>query len=137
MSRLEQDGSCPDDGAGAKERSLGKSGQNRPPKETSFHPVNRVSLQEVARERFADLLRVSWPERSDRAVARDSAAWLGVSERTVLNWLACEVSVPFEIVFAIGCRVGVFAVMDVMTRGEGRQTVLNRIVQGVRRVVAK
>jgi hypothetical protein len=44
------------------------------------------------------------------------------------------VGVPFEVIFAIGCRVGVFAVMDVMTRGEGRQTVLNRIVQGVRRV---
>ena len=99
--------------------------------------INRVSLQEVARQRFADLLRVAFPATSDAGIARDAAAFLQVSEKTVLNWLHMTHSAPFDVVFAIGCRVGVFAVMDVMTRGESRHTVLGRIVQGARRVFAK
>ncbi|MEQ5872590.1 hypothetical protein J4E08_22265 [Sagittula sp. NFXS13] len=96
-----------------------------------------MALQEVSRERFADLLRMAFPEGSDRGCARSAAAFLDVHEKTVLNWLARETSPPFDVVFAIGCRVGVFAVMDVMTRGESRVSVLNKVVRGVRHVVGK
>lgn len=97
-------------------------------------PVNRVKLQDVARERAAALIRAAFPAPSDRARARDAAAWLGVSDRAVLSWLACEHAVPFEIIFAVGCKVGVFVVMEVMTLGQSRGHWLDRIVQGVRRV---
>ncbi|MCJ8336796.1 MAG: hypothetical protein MJH10_21680 [Epibacterium sp.] len=99
--------------------------------------VNRVHLQDVARERFADLLRVAFPAETDAAIARDASEFLQTSEKTVRNWLDMSHSAPFDVVFAIGCRVGVFRVMDVMTRGESRHTVLGSIVQGAVRVFAK
>lgn len=99
--------------------------------------VNRVALQEVARQRTADLLREAFPARSDAETARQAAAFLDVSDKTVLNWLRGEVGAPFEAIFAIGCRVGVFVVMDVMTRGQGRKTVMGMIALGGRRVFGK
>jgi len=96
--------------------------------------VNRVSLQEVSRQRAANLLRQAFPAASDRATARAAHHFLGYSERQVLNWLSCEHSMPFDAVFAIGCKVGVFAVMEVMTEGQSRVSVLNMIARGVRRV---
>ena len=91
----------------------------------------------MSRERFADLLRVAFPARSDAETARLAAEALGYSERTVKNWLHCENSAPFDVVFAIGCYVGVFQVMDVMTRGESRVSVLNKIVRGAGRVFGR
>ncbi|WP_299927799.1 hypothetical protein [uncultured Pelagimonas sp.] len=105
------------------------------PGETSFQ-IDRLSLQDVARARFRDLLKDTWPG-SDRDTARRAGKALGVHEKTVLNWLACTHSAPFEIVFAIGCFTGVYRVMDVMTRGQGRLQVLNLFAKGVRRVLGK
>ncbi|MEN9062866.1 hypothetical protein [Ponticoccus litoralis] len=122
---------------GRPETSWKESVDGPPNSETSCAPVNRVSLQEVSRERFADLLRVAFPARSDAATARAAAAFLDVSDRAVLNWLRGETSAPFDAVFAIGCRVGVFQLMEVMTRGESRGSVLGRIVSGARRVFAR
>jgi len=99
--------------------------------------INRVSLQDVARERFADLLRVAFPARDDAGVARRCSEVMGVTEKTVRGWLKMEHSAPFDIVFAIGCMVGVFKVMEVMTRGESRHTVLGKIVQGAARVFGR
>lgn len=107
--------------------------------------IDRIALQDVARERFADLLRDTWPapfasnpkNNNDKETARRAAAALGVSHKTVLNWLACTHSAPFDVVFCIGCFTGVYRVMDVMTRGQGRTTVLNLFVRGVRRVVGR
>ena len=99
--------------------------------------VNRVSLQDVSRARAARLLRAAFPARSDRECARLAAAFLGVSDRQVLHWLSCDHSMSFDNVFAIGCRVGVFTVMEVMTQGESRASVLNLIIRGARRVVGR
>lgn len=102
--------------------------------QSGMAPVNRVELQQVARDRAAALIRAAFPAESDRACAKAAATWLQVSDRAVLNWLAGDHAVPFEIIFALGCRVGVFVVMEVMTMGQSRSTWLGRIVQGVRRV---
>ncbi len=96
--------------------------------------VNRVSLQDVSRQRVANLFRMAWPSDSDRDTARQAAAFLGYSERAVSNWIDGTNSAPFDVVFAIGCKVGVFAVMEVMTEGQSRTSVLNLIAKGVRRV---
>ncbi|PYG29985.1 hypothetical protein [Pelagimonas varians] len=109
--------------------------QNHLKQETSFQ-IDRLSLQDVARARFRDLLKDTWPG-TDRETARRAAKSLNVHEKTVLNWLACTHSAPFEIVFAIGCFTGVYRVMDVMTRGQGRMQVLNLFAKGVRRVLGK
>lgn len=127
--------SCSDTDTGRAEISWPDKAQNREIQETSFE-IDRLSLQDVARRRFADLLKDTWPG-SDRETARRAAQALNVSERTVLNWLACTHSAPFEIVFAIGCFTGVYRVMDVMTRGQGRLQVLNLFAKGVRRVLRK
>lgn len=117
------------------ETSCSDEPQNGKILERSFQ-IDRISLQDVARARFRDLLKDTWPG-SDRDTARRAAKALKVSERTVLNWLACTHSAPFEIVFAIGCFTGVYRVMDVMTRGQGRLQVLNLFAKGVRRVLGK
>lgn len=109
---------------------------NRDDPEKYFR-INRVSLQDVSRERFADLLRSAFPARDDAGVARRCSEVMGVNEKTVRGWLKMEHSPPFDIVFAIGCMVGVFKVMEVMTRGESRHTVLGKIVQGAARVFGR
>ncbi len=126
---------CFDDGTGRSEASCPDQLANLPDQETSFE-IDRLSLQDVARQRFRDLLKDTWPG-TDKETARRAGKALGVHERTVLNWLACTHSAPFEVVFAIGCFTGVYRVMDVMTRGQGRLQVLNLFAKGVRRVLGK
>lgn len=100
-------------------------------------PVNRVELQDVARGRAAELIRYAFPAPSDRARAKEASKWLGYSEAAVLRWLSCESGVPFEVVFAIGAKIGAFAVLEVMTMGgKSRAHFLNKIIQGARRVVS-
>lgn len=112
---------------------------SRAPARGADPSINYVSLQEVSRERFRDLLLVAFPGASEAETARKAAAVLPVSERTVRNWLAMTHSPALEIVFAIGCleSVGVFKVMEVFTRGQSRKSVLSMIVGGVRRAVTK
>ncbi|MGH1579057.1 hypothetical protein [Planktotalea sp.] len=126
---------CSDSSATNVENSCADQRQNTPVQETSFQ-IDRTNLQDVARQRFRDLLKDTWPG-SDKETARRAAKALNVHEKTVLNWLACTHSAPFEIVFAIGCFTGVYRVMDVMTRGQGRLQVLNLFAKGVRRVLGK
>lgn len=114
-----------------------KSGETGGWRETSCEPVNRLALQEVSRARFAELLRMAFPGESEAATAALAAQFLACSDRTVLNWLRHENSPPFDVVFAIGCRIGVFAVMDVMTQGQSRSSVLGMIVKGVRCVAGR
>jgi hypothetical protein len=127
--------SCRQDSAELVESSCPGIGHNCPPEEISCQ-IDRLALQDVARARFRDLLKETWPG-SDASTARRAAQALGVSEKTVKNWLACSHSAPFEIVFAIGCFTGVYRVMDVMTRGQGRLQILNTFARGVRRVFGK
>lgn len=134
-SKLAQSVSCPDHTASDVETSWADQRQNAPVQETSFQ-IDRANLQDVARQRFRDLLKDTWAG-SDKETARRAAKALNVHEKTVLNWLACTHSAPFEIVFAIGCFTGVYRVMDVMTRGQGRLQVLNLFAKGVRRVLGK
>lgn len=105
--------------------------------EKSLPPVNRVALQDVARGRAAELILRAFPAPTKRATAKEAAQWLGYSPEQVLNWINCKSSVPFDVIFAIGAKKGVFMVMEVMTMGgHGRGHFLNKIVQGVRRVIA-
>jgi hypothetical protein len=135
--------SCPHTARDRAKKSWSRGGkkalENKVPVESSSEEVNRVALQDVARERFADLLRVAFPGGSDIEVARQAARVLGYHEKTVLNWLRCETAAPFEVAFAIGAMelVGVFRVMDVMTRGQSRGSVWGLITGKVRRVVGK
>lgn len=99
--------------------------------------INRVSLQEVARDRVSDLIRECWPAETDAETARQCGKAIGVDPRTVRNWLNCTHSAAFENIFAIGCIVGVFRVMDVMTRGQSRLSILNKIARGVRYVAGQ
>ncbi len=125
----------PDFNLDQRETSWADKAVDNRPEETSFQ-IDRLSLQDVARARFRDLLKDTWPG-TDRETAPRAGKALGVHEKTVLNWLACTHSAPFEIVFAIGCFTGVYRVMDVMTRGQGRLQVLNLFAKGVRRVLGK
>lgn len=126
---------CSHDTPGGAATSCAKSDQNPGSAQTSCQ-VNRVELQVVARERFSDLLRAAFPGKTDVATYRAAAEFLGYSENMVKNWLAQTHSPPFDVVFAIGCKVGVFKVMEVMTRGQSRGEVLGLIVKGgVRRVL--
>jgi hypothetical protein len=115
------------------ETSWSKTDEIRPKLERSFQ-INRVSLQEVSRSRFADLLRVAFPAPTDAGICRKAADALGYSERTVKNWLHEENSPPFDVVFAIGCFVGVFQVMEVITQGQSRSSMLGLIARGAGRV---
>ena len=128
------DTSCPQFGTGANEESFVDVAISIPKGEENFR-VNRVTTQDIARERAADLIRAAFPGATDRETARSAAAFLGVSDRQVINWLNLEHSMAFEHVFAVGCRVGVFPLMQIMTRDQTRRSVLGKIIQGARRVV--
>ena len=117
------------------EKSSSKTSKNRAKAEINFHSINRVSLQELSRIRFRELLKEAFPG-TDAHTAEAVHKTFGVSKRQVKNWLACENSPPFDVVFGIGCLIGVFRVAEVMTRGQGRQTILNKIISGVSRVVS-
>ncbi|TRD16942.1 hypothetical protein [Palleronia caenipelagi] len=86
--------------------------------------VSPSDLQEVARLRFANMLRALFPEASDAEVARACAAYLGCSPKTVERWLALETGASFEAVFALGCRFGVFRTAELLTLGQSRHSVM-------------
>ena len=95
--------------------------------------VNKVSLQDVARQRFADLILATWPYDTKN----QAAAFLSVSPETVDNWLKSKTSANIEHIFAIGALRGVFFVMEVMTLGQSRQVIFKSIIQKVKSCVAR
>ena len=97
--------------------------------EKSFQ-MNRVEAQELARSRFVTALRRAFPGGSDIEVARMAAPVLGRSERQIRNWLSCESSPVIEDVFAVCAIIGVFETMEILTKDQNRNDILERIAQG-------
>ena len=89
--------------------------------------VNKVALQDVARQRFADMLREVFPGKHDAETAAKAAQVLGYSKDTVRNWLDCKNEPPFGVFFAIQARFGAGRAIDLITLGEGQKTLWGRI----------
>lgn len=104
--------------------------ENRPLERTSS--LNAVSLQDVSRQRFADMIRALYPAVSDAETARDCAAFLGCHEDTVAHWLTMDTGAPFSAVFALGAKFGVFRIAELLTKDEARSEVLDQIRRGFR-----
>lgn len=92
--------------------------------------ANRVNAQIVARQRFAEMLRHPFPDESDAEIARAWAPRLQVSEKTVLNWLACNNSASVEDMFIVGAVHGVWTTMQIMVGERTRESFLEQMGQG-------
>lgn len=99
--------------------------------------VNRMALQEVARERFANMVRALFPAESDTETARLCAEFLGYSDKMVVRWIRKESGAPFDAAFALGCKFGVFRIMELLTLGQSRHIVMRKIAKGVAHVFGK
>ena len=98
-------------------------------REKSFQ-MNRVEAQELARRRFVEALHRAFPGESDTEIARMAAPVLGRSERQIHNWLSCESSPVIEDAFAVCAIIGVFETMEILTKDQTRNDILERIAQG-------
>ena len=91
--------------------------------------ANRVEAQDLARDRFAAMLRHPFPGASDHEVARAWAPRLQRSERQVLNWLACTHSASIEDIYIVGAALGVWTSAQVLVGERTRDDVLAQIGQ--------
>ncbi|MEQ8258076.1 MAG: hypothetical protein RH980_18685 [Roseovarius confluentis] len=91
--------------------------------------ANRVEAQDLARDRFAAMLRHPFQGASDHEVARAWAPRLQRSERQVLNWLACTHSASIEDIYIVGAALGVWTSAQVLVGERTRDDVLAQIGQ--------
>lgn len=91
--------------------------------------ANRVEAQDLARARFADMLRHPFPDASDREIARSWAPRLGVSDKTIQNWLACSHSASIEDIFIVGAAHGVWTTMQILVGESTREEYLEQMGQ--------
>lgn len=95
-------------------------------REKSF-TANRVQAEIFARERFARLLRAPFPDQADKQIAAHWAPHLGVSERSVENWLACTHSASITEMTIVGATHGVFQTAAIFVGEDRRDEILQRI----------
>lgn len=91
--------------------------------------ANRVEAEELARARFAKLLRDPFPGSQDFEIARYWAVRLGTTERTVRNWLACDTSASITDIFIVGAMHGVWSSAAILVGDDSRAEIMGRISQ--------
>lgn len=89
--------------------------------------VNRVEAEELARDRFAAMLRHPFPEATDLEIAREWAPRLDRSERQVRNWLACDHAASITDIFVVGATLGVWTSAQLIVGERTRDDILNQI----------
>lgn len=93
------------------------------PRAKSF-TVNRVKSRDFARDRFAAMLRAAFPGDSDVGIDLKLASKvLSADQRTVRMWGNQEATVSFDHVVAVGCILGIWKTMKIMTLDQSKETV--------------
>lgn len=92
--------------------------------------ANRIEAQDLARDRFAAMLRHPFPGECDTAVARAWAPRLQRSEKQMLNWLRCTHSAPIEDIYMVGATLGVWTSAQVLVGERTRDDILSQIARG-------
>lgn len=95
-------------------------------REKSF-VANRLESEIYAREGFRKLLTAPFPNRSDREIAEQWAKALGVSERTVQNWLALTHSASITDMAIVVATHGVWRSAEIFVGEDTRAGVMGRI----------
>lgn len=91
--------------------------------------ANRAAAQDLARDRFAAMLRYPFPGASDAAVARAWAPRLQRSEKQVANWLSGVSSAPIDDIFIVGAALGIWDTSKILVGERTRDDVLAQIGQ--------
>ena len=89
--------------------------------------VNRIKAAEIARPRFAEMLRAPYPGASDAFIAREWAKALKRSPETVQNWLDCKNAMTIDDAFAIATAHGVYETMAILVGEDTRQDLLSEM----------
>lgn len=89
--------------------------------------VNRVEAQDLARDRFAAMLRRPFLDATDTEVARAWAPRLQRSEKQILNWLHGTHSASIEDIYIVGATLGVWTSAQVLVGERTRDDILAQI----------
>lgn len=93
------------------------------PRAKSF-TVNRVKSRDFARDRFAAMLRAAFPGDSDVGIdLKIAGKVLSAEPRTVRMWANHEATASFDHVVAVGCILGIWKTMKIMTLDQSKETV--------------
>lgn len=92
--------------------------------------ANRVEAEDLARDRFAAMLRDPFPNKSDHEIASIWADRLQRSPRQVRNWLDLTHSASVTDIFIVGATLGVWKSAEIIVGERSRDSILEQIGQG-------
>lgn len=100
------------------------------PRAKSF-TVNRVKSRDFARDRFAAMLREAFPGESDVGIdLRKASKVLDATPRAIRMWGNLESTASFDHVVAVGCILGIWKTMKIMTLDQTKESVQGWIGRG-------
>ena len=89
--------------------------------------ANRVAAQQLARDKFCDVLRHPYPGETDSFIARQWAPSLGTTPRTIENWLSGVTSAKVEDAYIACAIIGVWSTMEIFTGDRSRNEILEEM----------